>query len=86
MYGYPYQQPVPPRRVEGRLVPALQGGWRGRKLNQGIHMARGSGFLYKQKRSKNWWAQWYVNGKRFRLPSNTSDHDEALKVLTAGVK
>jgi len=42
---------------------------------------RGSGRIYRQKHSANWWLQWYVGGVRHQESSGTADYNEAEKAL-----
>src|SRR6266478_2995310 len=42
---------------------------------------RGTGSVYKQKNSPNWWIQYYRNGKPYRESANTPDRRKAEKFL-----
>lgn len=42
---------------------------------------RGSGRIYRQKHSSNWWLQWYAGGVRHQESSGTAEYNEAEKAL-----
>jgi len=42
---------------------------------------RGSGCVYRQRGSRFWWLQWYVNGKYYRTSSKTEDKNLAIERL-----
>jgi hypothetical protein len=48
---------------------------------QTLKRPRGTGCLYQQKGSSNWWIQYYQNGKSYRESTGTDNRRRAEKIL-----